>query len=364
MTEGKLRIGIVGVGFGTTVHVPGFVSEGAEVVAICSRTKERVENAARELDIPNVFTDYRDMLKMDDLDAVTVVTPPSSHHEISMAALDAGKHVLCEKPFAMDQIQGEQMLAKAEATGLTAMIAHEFRFAPGRAYVKELLGQGYVGDLRMIHVTLFRGGTTQPQTRSLAWGSDAAQGGGFLGALGSHYIDCLRDWVGEVKSVCGATFAHDTERVDTNSGQTVATDADDAFSFILRFENGAWASMSANSVAPFGPGALIQIYGSEGVLQTPQPGFNPPPDGKVFGARFGDSASIDELEMPSYFRPFEDSRDERLMAFRIMVRRFMTGIAEGTSPSPNFYDGYRCQQILDAIHASMSGVGWVELRNN
>ena len=68
--------------------------------------------------------------------------------------------------------------------------------------------------------------------------------------------------------------------------------------------------------------------------------------------------------MPSHFRPFDDSRDERLMAFRIMVRRFMTGIAEGTSPSPNFYDGYRCQQILDAIHASMDGVGCVELGNN
>ncbi|MBI4338898.1 MAG: Gfo/Idh/MocA family oxidoreductase [Chloroflexi bacterium] len=361
MAVNPLRVGVIGVGFGTTVHVPGFLSEGAQVVAVCARHKERVEKAARDFSVPHAFTDYREMLAMDGLDAVSIATPPSSHCEMALAALRAGKHVLCEKPFAMDQGEALQMLAEAQRTGRTAMISHEFRFAPGRAYLKELLEQGYVGQVQAVHMTLFRGPTERPRPRAVAWGSQATEGGGFLGALGSHYIDCLRDWAGEVSRVCGMTHVHDPNRVDPATGNTVVTDADDGFSFVAALAGGGWASMSASSQAPFGPGALLQVYGTEGALHTPQAGFNPPSDGVVLGARFGEGNALHDLPIPSRFRPFVDERDDRLMAFRILVRRFMRGIAEGTSPSPGFYDGYRCQQVLDAVRASAKGAGWVDI---
>ena len=361
MSSSPLRIGVIGVGFGTSVQVPGFRSEGVEVVAVCARRQERAEKAAVEFGIPGVYADYRQMLKHPGLDAVSIVTPPVQHHEMAMAALEAGKHVLCEKPFAMDQAQAGAMWHKARDSGLTAMITHEFRFAPGRAYVKELLEQGYVGDIRTVHMTLFRGPTESLGPRPMAWGSQASQGGGFLGALGSHYIDCLRDWCGEITRACGSVFIHEPERVDTESGQTLRADADEAFSFLVTFENGGWGSMSASSVAPFGPGARIEIYGTQGTLHTPQPGLNPPPNGVVLGARLGESQEIMELPMPQQFRPFDDDRDERLMAFRILVRRFLQGIAEDTSPSPNFYDGYRCQQVLEAVRQSGTSGRWVDI---
>jgi predicted dehydrogenase len=356
-----LRVGVIGVGFGATVHVPGLVSEGAEVVAICARRQERAEKAASDLNIPNAFTDYREMLRMDGLDAVTIVTPPALHHEMALAALEAGKHVLCEKPFAMDQGQAREMWQKADESGLTAMIAHEFRFAPARAYVKELIEQGYVGDILSIHMTLFRGPTQSQGPRPLAWGSESAQGGGFLGALGAHFIDCFRDWSGEVARVSGSAFVHNPDRLDPASGQIVASDADQAFSFTLAFENGGWGSMAANSVAPFGSGGWIEVYGTEGTLQAPQPGVNPRPDGKVMGARFGEGTQVQALPIPQQFRPFDDDRDERLMAFRILVQRFLQGIAEGTSPAPNFYDGFRCQQVIDAVRESGERGVWVDV---
>ncbi|MBI4313068.1 MAG: Gfo/Idh/MocA family oxidoreductase [Chloroflexi bacterium] len=360
MTTHPLRVGVIGVGFGASVHIPAFFSEGATVAAVCARRKERAEKAAADFGVARSFTDYRRMLEMPDLDAVSIVTPPAYHYEMVMAALEAGKHVLCEKPLAMDQRQCREMMAEANRSGRTAMVAHEFRNAPGRAYVKELLAEGYVGQVQTVHMTLFRGPTERPRPRAIAWGSQAAEGGGFLGALGSHYVDCLRDWVGELSRVCGATFVHDRDRVDA-AGRPVAADADEAFSFIASFAKGGWASMTASSVAPFGPGALLQVYGTEGMLQTPQPGVNPPSDGKVYGARFGDTQGIHELPLPQRFRPFSDPRDDRLMAFRLMVRRFMKGIAEGNSPSPGFYDGYRCLQALDAIRASQRGAGWVDI---
>ena len=130
---------------------------------------------------------------------------------------------------------------------------------------------------------------------------------------------------------------------------------------MFTLKNGGWGSMSASSAAPFGSGAMIQIYGTQGTLQTPQRGANPPPDGIVLGTRFGEGHGVQELPMPERFRPFDDPRDERLMAFRLLVRHFIQGIADGTSPSPNFYDGLRCQQVLDAVAESGVSGRWVNI---
>ncbi|MBI2912136.1 MAG: hypothetical protein HYY05_08325, partial [Chloroflexi bacterium] len=169
--------------------------------------------------------------------------------------------------------------------------------------------------------------------------------------LGSHYVDCLRHWFGEVDSVSGHAFTHRPERTLPGTGRTIMADADDTFTFTVHFAQGGWAAMTASSVACFGPGAVIEIYGRDGTLVTPQTGVNPPAHGTLLGARLGDGA-LAELPIPARLQPFADGRDDRLMPFRLLVREFQRGVEEGISPSPNFYDGYRCQQILDAVRES------------
>ena len=352
MVSKSIKVAVIGVGFGTSVQIPGFQSEGIDVVAVCASRKDRANDAAQKFAIPHAYDNYQTLLCNPDIDAVSIVTPPFLHYEMTMAALDAGKHILCEKPFALDQNQAHSMYQKASNARLTAMITHEFRFAPARAYVKELLAQGYIGELRMASIALFTGPISKPQPRPLTWHAVSAQGGGFLGALGSHYIDCLRDWFGEIDSVVGATFAHDLKRVDQHTNKTVTGDSDDGFQFTVDFETGGTASMIASSSAPYGGGCKIDIYGSEGTLQTCQSGFNPLPGGTVYGARYIDGTTLQELPVPSTYIPFEDARDSRLLPFRILVRKFIQGISDGTSPSPNFYDGLRCQQILDSVRQS------------
>src|SRR5688572_16895946 len=133
MAERKIRVGVIGTGFGTIVHIPGFQScADTEVVAVCSARKERAEEAAARFGISHAFTDYREMVKMADLDVVSITTPPYEHYPMAMAALDAGKHVFCEKPMALNVKECREMLAKAEAKGLVHMIVHEFRFTPQR----------------------------------------------------------------------------------------------------------------------------------------------------------------------------------------------------------------------------------------
>jgi predicted dehydrogenase len=131
----------------------------------------------------------------------------------------------------------------------------------------------------------------------------------------------------------------------------VRTDTDDTFRFSLQFESGAFASMTASSAVGPGMGGRTFISGSDGSLLAAQRGPNPEPDGVVLGAKIGERSLV-ELPMPEMYRPFEDDRDHRLVAFRLLVREFERGIAEGVSSAPSFEDGWRCRQILDAVRES------------
>ena len=355
MVSQGLRIGVVGVGFGAAVHIPGLQFEGVDVVAVCTRRRERAEEAAKRFGIANVFTDYDEMLAMDGLDAVSIVSPVPLHHAMTIAALEAGKHVICEKPFTTDAALANEMWQKAQGSGRTAMIAHEFRFASARMRVKELIDEGYVGQPRLVLMRLVMGGMRPSATAPagpqpyVPERDSAALGAGFLWGLGSHYIDCLRHWLGEVESVSGEVANFTPDRL--SGSEIVKADADDTFLFTLRFASGCIAQMVGSRAGRFGSPPGVEIYGSEGTLLTPQTGVNPPAHGQLLGARAGDER-LAELPVPERLQPFADERDDRLMPFRLLVREFVRGVAEGTSPAPGFYDGLRCQQILDAVRES------------
>ena len=228
MVERPIRVGVVGVGYGGTVHIPGFQAEGVEVVAVCTRRPERAQAAAERFSIPHVFTDYEEMIRMDGLDAVSVVTPVPLHYVVTMAALAAGKHVMCEKPFTTNQALGREMWEEAQRRNVTAMIGHEFRFSSARMRVKELLDEGYIGTPKMAFVKLLLGQTAPRTLRPFMPGRDEAeQGAGFLWGLGSHYIDGLRHWFGEVASVSGQVITQYPERTARDSNEIVLADTDD-----------------------------------------------------------------------------------------------------------------------------------------
>jgi len=344
------KIGIIGVGFGAQVHVPGLRSEGWEVAAICSRTREKAEKAAADGGIADIYTDPMELIRRDDLAAVSIITPPAAHHALSIAALRAGKHVLCEKPFALEAKQAREMLDAAEKSRRTAMIVHEFRHTPQRAYIKQVLNEGYIGKFQLCTIELFLDRYVSPQPRPLTWMAYKSEGGGLLGALGSHYIDGLRYWFGEVASVSGRLATLRPELVDTATGKKVEAETDDTFSLTLTFKNGGMATMIASFATTPTRGAKIVVMGDDGTLIAEQPGPNPLENGVVVASRNG--APLRELETPPQYTPFTDARDHRLTAFRLLVRDFNAGVEEGTSPAPNFTDGLRCQQVLDAVHES------------
>jgi predicted dehydrogenase len=297
-----------------------------------------------------VHTDPTELIRRNDLDAVAITTPPGAHHPLAIAALAAGKHVMCEKPFAMDARQAAEMRDAAERSKKTAMVGHEFRHTPQRAYIKDLLTAGYLGTFQLCTIELFLDRYVTPTPRPLTWLAAKADGGGLLGALGSHYIDGLRHWFGDVASVSGRLDILRPDLLDSATNRIVKSETDDTFQFTLTFRNGGIATMISSFAATPARGAKIVLMGDKGTLIAEQAGPNPTEDGVVIASDGGSPLSV--LETPKKYLPLKDERDHRLAAFRLLVRDFNAGIEQGTSPAPNFTDGLRCQQVLDAVRES------------
>lgn len=369
----KLTVGVIGVGVGATAHIPTLRIEGFDVIAVAASRQDRARQVAGDAGIPHAYGDYRSLLEHPGLDAVTVAAPTAMHHEIVMAALGAGLHVLSEKPIGLDLREAAEVRAAAEEANRTAMIAHAFRFSPVRRHVKELLDQGYVGTVRTVNATFFAGPRTTPVfpadaprrgTGEMHWRMTRQSGGGFLDGAGSTFFDSLRDWLGELSGISGRTFDFGPERRQPDGAIATAADSDEGFTSYFEFETGALGTMTMSTGAPYGDGATIDIYGSEGRLQIVQPGLLPGDDTVVRGGRFADGESMADLPVPQRLRIPADERDPKppfYTAYRPLMQAFAAGIASGTSPNPNFVDAYKNQQITDAILQSTETGEWVEL---
>ncbi len=349
-----VRVGIVGTGFGVSAMLPGFrLAEGAEVVAICSGRRARAEAAAQAHGIPMAFDDYVDMIARARLDLVCVATPVATHAPITLAAVAAGCHVLCEKPTAMDAGEAATMLRAAEAVGVIHMIDHELRFNPTRARVAELIAEGYVGRVTYAHIRNVSAMRADP-ARAWDWWSDRALGGGALGASGSHQVDLLRWWLGEITAVSGQLETYVRRRPDPNrGGELREVTADDQFSFIARLASGAAAHVFVSYVAHHGGTNQIEIHGDAGSLVIDH-------DDRLWGRRAG--ATPEELTAPD---PLEGApgvpASVWARSFVYLARELVAAIREGRAPrrGATFADGLRCQQVLDAVRRSHEAGRWV-----
>src|SRR5919202_1619506 len=255
----EIGIGIIGTGFARTTQLPAFkAGAGARVTAIASGHRENAERVAREFDIPTVADDWRGVVEHADVDLVCVSTPPSTHREITLAALDFGKAVLCEKPMAMNADEARAMRERADEKAALALIDHELRFLRGRQIMRDLVRAGEIGRVRHAKV-IFRTDSRAVADRAWDWWSDEHAGGGVLGAIGSHAVDALR-WLldAEVSAVCAQLTTHVRERNDESTGALRRVTTDDEANLLLNFADseltaGATGAVSLSMVEPGEP---------------------------------------------------------------------------------------------------------------
>jgi predicted dehydrogenase len=346
-------IGIIGSGFARTTQIPGFrACAGARVVAIASGHKENAERVAREFEIEHVADDWRGVIERDDVDLVSIVTPPVTHMEMALAALDAGKAVLCEKPMAMNAEEADRMRRRAGEKGTLALIDHELRFLPGRLKAREMLKAGEIGEVR--HAKLhFRADNRATSDREWDWWSDERSGGGALGAIGSHAVDGFRWLLGtEVSSVFCALATHIAERRDGRTNEMRRVTTDDEANLILRFEDGvltrgATATVSLSVVEPGRPEHRLEVFGSEGALMIED-------GGELWHAQTGAGEwtriVTESAPLGAGMREGGWSR-----GFTVFARAIVNALRENRNTiedAATFEDGYRTQLVLDAAHRS------------
>ena len=221
-----IRTAIIGASFARDAYLPALANiDDAEVVAIASARLSSARATADQFGIPQAYDDWREMLGRHEVDLVCIATPPDLHAPMTLAALEAGAHVLCEKPMAMDAGESRAMLEAAEAAGKLHVMGHELRFNPNRGRIKALLDTGEIGEVRHLNMVSINAGWGDPASRPAGdWWSLAEHGGGRFGAAGSHAIDLIRWWLGDVGALSGQVATMVPDRIDARQRRGLAGD--------------------------------------------------------------------------------------------------------------------------------------------
>ena len=351
----QLGVGVIGTGFGARVHIPAFARlPEARVVAVCSARPERAEAVADEHGIPSAYADYRALLNDPSVEAVSVATPPHLHHPMTMAALLAGKHVLCEKPMARTVAEARDMVRQARVAGVANMINHEFRFLPVRRHIKALVEAGYLGELRTVSLTIFRGALANPQGRSFGWLMEQEKGGGILGAVGAHAIDSLLWWFGAIVGVTGRLATTVRERQDPDSGQVWPVTAEDTAVLLVQFAGGALGSLHLSSTAWHGRGEHLELYGSEGTLVLTAAGT-------LLGGRRGERGLRELAVEAGADMDVPDDTPPAVAPVLRLARQFVTWARTGEPRPPTFEDGLQVQEVMHGVQKSAQDGQWAVL---
>jgi len=319
------KIGTIGSGWATRVQTPLFTEAGFEVVNVKGH-------------------DWRALLDSD-VELVTITTPPSEHLEISTAFLERGKHVLCEKPTALNAKEAEELVAAAEKhPELIALIDHELRFLPAWRAARERMPE--LGGVRYIEVR-YSSPARGDRSREWNWWSDADRGGGILGAVGSHFADAMRYLAGEIEEVQAMLVT----MVEERSGRPVTSD--DLAALHLKLSNGTTAAMTLNAAAS-GPDeqAVITIHGETGAMRLIGAELLMAKRGEPYSRVAGEE--MPNLPGNSMGGAFGSGTIELARAFK---RALEDGDRSALAPAATFRDGLAQQKVLDAARRSSTNGG-------
>ncbi|MFC8838244.1 Gfo/Idh/MocA family protein [Streptomyces griseoincarnatus] len=374
-----LRIGMVGYAFMGAAHSQGWRTVGRvfdlplrpEMAVICGRDADAVRAAADRHGWAEAETDWRALVERDDIDLVDICTPGDSHAEIALAALAAGKHVLCEKPLANTVAEAEAMTRAAQearARGQAAMVGFNYRRVPATALARRMVQEGRIGTLRHVRVVYLQDWLVDPQF-PLTWRLRREQAGsGSLGDLGAHIVDLAQYLAGERLAGVSAlteTFVRERPLPTAPSSGLAAVSAagtgqvtvDDAALFTGRFASGALASFEATRYATGRKNALrIELNGERGSLAFDLERLNELEyhDGTADATHGGfrrilvtepDHPYLDAWWPPGHGLGYEHT-------FAHQARDLVHAIAEGRGPEPSFADGLQVQRVLAAVEES------------
>jgi predicted dehydrogenase len=365
----ELNVAIIGHGFMGRAHshawrnVNAFFDLNVKPIlqVACGTNPESLKKFADRWGWAEIETDWRKVVARDDIQIVDIVTPPWLRHDIAIAAAQNGKHLFCEKPLAMNAHEAREMCEAAQAARVVHYLNHNYRRVPAIVLAKQLLDEGKVGRIYHWRSTYFNSRWADP-TSPITWGLQKEKSGsGVMQGFHSHTVDLARYLVGEIKNVVALTKTFVPERPSPDGTRKEQVTVEDAASMLVEFENGALGSFEASSVALGRRNYnYFEIFGSRGSLS--------------FNLERMNELEFYSLDDPEYARGYKTIlATERVHpyiaawwppghiigyehTFHHAVFDFLNAIERGQAIAPNFYDGMRGMQVLDAaLQSAASG---------
>jgi predicted dehydrogenase len=374
----KLRIGMIGYGFMARTHTNGYRKVGnffpeleyqPVLKAVCGRTKERVEAFAEQWGYESTETDWKDVIARDDIDAVDICTPNNMHAEIAIAAAEAGKMILCEKPLARTVEEGESMLKAVEKAGVKNTVWYNYRRVPAVTLAKKIVDSGKLGKIFHYRANFLQDWTINPelpQGGEALWRMDKdAAGSGVTGDLLAHCIDTAMWLNGGIKDVSAMTETFIKERVHQETNKVEKVGIDDACIFHCHFDNGSLGLFESTRYAR-GHKALytFEINGEHASIRWDLHDlnrlefFDHSDESEVRGWRTihvtdGDQPYMDKWWVPGLSIGYEHS-------FIHQVADFLESLETGEPCNPTFKDAQETQKVCEAVLDSASSQSWKE----
>lgn len=357
MTRNSLSVGMVGSSWwADAMHLPALASHPrARTTAICGRSRARAEDLAATWGIPQVYTDFAEMIDQAELDAIVIATPNNMHYPITMRALRRGLHVLCEKPIALTYAQAREMAQTAANAKLKSLVPFTYSFMPTARYLKELIDSGYIGAPYHLNMRYYTGFAREGDYR---WRFDKRiAGSGVLGDLGSHFL-YIAEWLyGEIQAI-SCRLSHIVPRPASDPAGDVYPVGDDSCMLTLEFANGAMGMIHCTALCyedtPFGQTHHMEFHGADGTLYSHTDWDTVQ---QVKGARVGEGP-VRDLPIPAHI--WGDARRDTVHntyrdMFRsedFMIRGFINSILRDAPLKPDLADGARIQRLLEAAELS------------
>jgi predicted dehydrogenase len=359
--EPTISVAIVGTGFGQKVHIPGFQAHHrTQIVAVYHRELNKAQAIAQAHNIPHTCSTIEQIVALSEVQGVSISTPPFLHYPMAKIVLQAGKHLLLEKPTTLTAPQAQDLHNLATDQGLTATMNFEFRCIPGWMRLAELLAEDYVGQKRLIKIDWLVSSRADA-TRPWNWYARKDQGGGALGAIASHSFDYIAWLFGSIRRVSARLNVAISQRPDpTSGGQLKPVDADDTCLISLELADGTPCQLCISSVTYQGRGHWVEVYGDRGTLILGNDNQKDYVHGfKLWGSQQGEPLA--ELEIPQRLEFPRTYPDGRIAPFIRIVDRWVQGIDQRRSLEPSLREGVYAQIVMDRVQESHQRGVWVEV---
>lgn len=369
-----LRIGLIGTGYMGKAHTIGYAQ--APIVfdlpmtpipqTLCSTSEEKVRSLADQWHYRDYSTDWRAVVTSEHIDAVIIATPPHTHFDMAMTAIEAGKHVFCEKPLAMTASEALALAEAAEAAGVQTMVGYNYIKCPASLLAREMIEAGEIGDIIHVQATHVEDYMRDPE-EAVGWrvSREIAGPAGALADVGSHIINGVLRLAGPFEDICAVSRVIYPERPD-HDGQPIPVENDDYGHILARLRSGAHASITYSRVASGRKmGYAYEITGTRGAIIFSQEAMN---EVHLFthnqmSHREGFKRIMIGPEHPDYgqFSLGAGHGTGYNDMMTIEARDFIEAIHHGEAVWPTFRDGYEVDRIVDACLDSASSRAWVNI---